>query len=120
MAFWDRLKSWAGGRTPPTIALASGATTINLPDNANTFLLNAAGTVTIATINSQQPILAGRTIMLIGLNGTAAVTLTNSAASTTKGQIDAGAADLTVDDTDVVVLVQYINGVWYEVSSVDN
>lgn len=120
MSLWSRIKSLGGGDVPPTVSIASGTTALELPESSNLFFLNAAAGVTIATINATGRILVGRVIVLVGVIGTGAVTLTNNAGTTTKGQIDAGAADLTVDDTDVVTLMQVANGTWLEVASVDN
>lgn len=122
MSIWSRLKSWAGGSSNPPVAIsiAAGATAFNIPDHSNNFMVTAAGVVTIATINATGPIFPGRTIMLSGAVGTAAVTLTNNAATTTKGQIDAGAADLTLDDDDIIILTQRRTGAWAEVVTTDN
>lgn len=120
MSFWSRLKFIAGGDTPPTVTIPAGSTSFSIPEYANQFYLTAPSTVTIGTINANSRILPGRVVYLIGAASTAAITLTNNAGTTTKGQIDAGAADLTVDDQDVVVLVQVVNGTWLEVSSADN
>lgn len=120
MSLWSRIKSLGGGDVPPTVSIASGTTALELVESSNLFFLSAAGTVTIGTINATGRILVGRTIVLVGASGTAAITITNNASTTTKGQIDAGAADLTIDDQDVVTLIQVANGTWLEVSSTDN
>jgi hypothetical protein len=120
MSLWSRVKSLGGGDVPPTVSIPAGTTALELLESTNLFFLNAASAVTIGTINATGRILPGRQIVLVGVIGTGAVTITNNAGTTTKGQIDAGAADLTVDDTDVVTLIQVANGTWLEVSSTDN
>ncbi len=120
MSVWSRLKSYAGGSlSPPRLVIAASQTALELPSNRNVFELTAASTETLATINANLPIMPGRMIIIYGATASAAITITNNAGTTTKGQIDAGAADLTIDNDDSAILLQRANGTWIELSSHD-
>ena len=116
-----RLKSIVGGGTaPPTITLSASQTAIELPNHSCVFELTSSATETIATINANADIDYGRVIYIHGATATAAITLTNNAGTTTKGQIDAGAGDITIDNDDTCSLLQRRNGTWIELSSQNN
>ena len=113
MGIIARFKSIASGKgLVPTLTLASGTTTINIPDDTNNVILNATGTVTIGTINASSNIETGRIITLTGATGTSTITITNNNATTTKGQIDTGSADITFVARDSIQFKQRADGAW--------
>lgn len=120
MSFWARLKSKAGGETPPDVVLGTGSTKINLTSNRDVYYLNASNTCTIGTVGANDPVLPGRTILFVGKIGTAAVTFTNANDTTTKGAMDLGGSDATIDDQDTLELMQHPTGAWVALSQKNN
>lgn len=100
--------------TRPTIASASS---MELPDDANSIIVSGNATVTALSANS--PIRSGRVVRLVGA-ASAAVIFTNTNDTVTKGQMDLGGANITLGATDVLQLEQQETGAWLRVSLTDN
>lgn len=118
--FIAKAKSMVGSGRVPILTIVASQTNVDLPGDSNVFEWTAGATETIATINANRRIQGGRIIVVFGATASAAVTVTNNAGTTTKGQIDAGAADITIDNDDTMVLVQRRNGTWVELASQNN
>lgn len=114
MSVVARMKSMAGtGRSIKEVSLVSGNTDIPVPEGANVVVLTASATVTISTVGANQAVFGGRRLVMIGKAGTSAITLSNNSATTTKGQMDLGGADITFNAGETVELIQRDDGSWY-------
>jgi len=105
MSMWARLKSGAGGQKPPTV---TAATAIEIDESHNSFYVD--GTSTVTTINATKPILEGREVTFYSTAGTPVFGNTDS--TSTKGELDLGGSDITLDATDFLVVKQMSNGTW--------
>lgn len=114
MSFIDRAKSFFGvGDIIPTIA---SATVLPITATQTTFYVSGTTQVESLSLVKRLP---GRVIVLIGVTTTGPVLKTN-ASTTTEGQMDLGASDITLAPTDVVFLMHQNNGTWLRISSSDN
>lgn len=120
MSVTARLKSLVGSGSVPTLTLASGTTTINLPDETNNVVLNATGSVTIGTVNAQassgQQINHGRVVIFTIATGSSTITFTNNSGTTTRGQFDLKGSNISAVARDIIVMRQKGNGAWDLVS----
>lgn len=92
-------------------AVATGALT--LPDQTDVFVMSAAAATTLSGIVTTKGICPGRRVLLqTAVDSANSVVLTNNAGSTTNGQFDVGAGDLTLAVTDSAWLMQGDDGVW--------
>lgn len=108
----SRLRSIAGGDTEYQTLVS--ATTTNVPDSSNVFLIS--GTATITTLNAATST-RGRIVFFIS---TGTVVFQNTAGTSTAGKMDLGTGDITLSDTDVLCLYLRSNGAWVRLFSTDN
>lgn len=117
--FARRLKAITGCSATgiPSVAAVT-ATPLRIPDGAYDILVSSVGATTIPSlIGVKSP---GRTIRLHG-ESNQTLTFTNTGAAATEGQMDLGAGDATVAQTDILTLTQMNNGHWKRsVAVVDN
>lgn len=126
--FWARLKTIAGFSPPVSIAVPTGSNNIILSEQSNRFYVTGvSGSPVVSTINQNSASLGTFEIMpgrIVTFEGAATVgtdvVFTNNAASTTAGQMDLGAADVTLSSTDVLKLKQRTDGVWVKQFFTDN
>ena len=120
--FISRVKSTHGSLAPPTITVPTAATDdLDLPQHSNVFLVTAPSNITgMSTCNLNKPIETGRIVLLIAADSTANLVFTNDDTPTSKGQMDLGGSDITLDDRDVLCLIQRSDGSWLRIFNTNN
>lgn len=110
--------AYGGGMAVQTVTLATGAQALTIPTNASVIELGGTGSPSLSTFTPSDAFL-GRTITLINASAVNIV-VTNNAGTTTAGQFDVGATDLTLGPTDVLTFYVRSNGTGLRLSSADN
>ncbi len=113
MAIWSRLKSIAGDRE--AIQEIASATTLSVPDNANTFIVTGTTAITGMT-GTFWP---GRQVTLIGTDATGPAFTDTAIASTAVDKIHLSAA-LTLANGSTVTLQMSNVGAWWEIGRAVN
>lgn len=108
----SRLRSIAGGDTEYQTLVS--ATTTDVPDSSNVFLISGSATITSLTAATST---RGRIVYFIS---TGTVVFTNTNGASTAGTMDLGGANITLSDTDVLCLYLRSNGAWVRLFSTDN
>lgn len=107
-----------GNQGTDTVTLVTGSQALRIPDPASVILLSGSGTPTIATFVN--PAFARGRLVLLYNNSAVNIVVTNNAGTTTAGQFDLGAADITLGPTDVLAFYILPNGVGVRFFNVDN
>lgn len=114
-----RLNGLFGGRSNPTsVTLVTGSQALAIPDTASFIYLGGSGTPTIATFT--MPSTARNRLVILYNNSAVNIVVTNNAGSTTAGQFDLGAADVTLGATDALAVFVRGDGVAIELFTIDN
>lgn len=114
-----RLNGLFGGRqNTNTVTLATGSQALAIPDTASVIYLGGSGTPTIATFT--MPAAMRNRLVILYNNSAVNIVVTNNAGSTTAGQFDLGAADITLGPTDVLGFFVRGDGVGVRFFNVDN
>src|SRR5688572_5590348 len=129
MGVMSRIKSTAGGNRN-SIALhipgAAGSTLaeLPLPDDSNIFAVYTSGEndVTVSKIRASETT-RNRKVTLYcepEPSTTGYVTFTNTSNAAVPGEMDLGGSDVTLDPSDVLVLLLRADGTWLRLRNTDN
>ncbi len=114
MSMWSRAKSISGGDRDGTTLAA--ATTVYVPDHSNLFYLTGTAAITSLLASAA----TRNRIVLFYQSDSGATTFTNTADTTTEGQMDLGTGDIILGQTDTLELLLRPDGSWVRVSNVSN
>lgn len=124
MSILGRLKGKGGGYNfPPRPVTVASAGTITIQPNDSVLLLSssaAISTATTAVFVSPAGILPGRTVTLINVNASDAITLKHTAGASNANGYYTGTADLALGPYDVATIIQATNGAWLLASASNN
>jgi hypothetical protein len=107
-----------GNQGTDTVTLVTGSQALRIPDTSSVIMLAGSGTPTIATFVN--PASARGRLVILYNNSAVNIVVTNNAGTTTAGQFDLGAADITLGPTDVLGFYVLPNGVGVEFFTTDN
>lgn len=126
MSMWSRIRSYAGGSRKSTDLTVPGSQNdtieLNLPDTGNLFSLVGPEGITVSKLHAGNTTRNRKVYLYQKYDSSAspATTFTNTDGAAVAGEMDLGGSDITLDATDVLVLLLRTDGTWVRLRNTDN